>query len=101
MKRHARGAVLSRLNSSATTAVPVVWPSRRVVACAPLAPPLRSRGVAPIIARLLGDWKKPKPMPHNAVRHAISRLMAVGEQARPIRPVVSMIRPAPARMLAG
>ena len=34
---------------------PRAWPSRRALPNMPLAPPLRSRGAAPIIARLLGD----------------------------------------------
>ncbi|MNN17750.1 hypothetical protein D3C81_1309440 [compost metagenome] len=72
------------------------------MACAPLAPPLRSGGVAVIIARLFGDWKNPKPMPQSAVRQAMSRLEAsLPSRASPIRPPDRQIRPAPARMDAG
>ena len=60
------GAADSR---KATTTAPIDWPSTRAVPSAaasrpgPLAPGLRTAG-----ARLLGDWKKPNPAPHSAMR---------------------------------
>ena len=59
-------------NTSATSALPVVWPSRRDVDSMPLPAPARSRGALAIISRLFGDWKNPKPMPHTASRQATS-----------------------------
>ena len=38
----------------------------------PLPAPARSRGALAIISRLLGDWKKPNPMPQTASRQATS-----------------------------
>ncbi len=53
----------SRASSSATSAAPMVCPKSRAVPSMPEAPPLRSRGAAAIMVRLLGDWNRPKPAP--------------------------------------
>ena len=42
----------------------------------PLAPPLRANGALVIKALRLGDWKKPNPAPHNAMRQPISKAVA-------------------------
>jgi len=41
----------------------MVCPNSRAVPSMPLAPPLRSRGAAAIMVRLLGVWNRPKPAP--------------------------------------
>ena len=58
----------ARPNATAISAVPSDWPISRPVDCRPAAPPLRSRGALPMMSRLLGDWKKPKPRPQIASR---------------------------------
>ena len=50
----------------------MVCPSSRAVASIPPAAPERSRGAELKIVRLLGDWNKPKPIPHSAIRQAMS-----------------------------
>ena len=42
--------------SAPNTAMPVVWPRVRVTANIPEAIPSRSRGAAPMMALLFGDW---------------------------------------------
>ena len=60
----------ARPSATATSAVPNDWPISRPEDCRPAAPPLRSRGALPMITRLLGDWKNPKPRPQIASRQA-------------------------------
>ena len=52
-------------------AAPPDWPSSRTVPTMPLAPPLRSGGAEVMMARILGDWKKPKPAPHSIMRQTM------------------------------
>src|SRR6185312_10621518 len=81
----ARAAVAARVparwKNTAVVTAPAVWPKRRAVASAPPAAPLRCMGAAVTMARLLGDWKKPKPRPQTAIRQAMSRLDAPGRTA--------------------
>ena len=53
----------ARPKATAITAAPSDWPISRPVDWSPEAPPLRSGGALPMMIRLLGDWKKPKPSP--------------------------------------
>ena len=62
----------NRLNISAISAAPTVWPRSRAVPSMPLAPPLRSRGAEVMMTRLLGDWNRPNPAPHSAMRQMMS-----------------------------
>src|SRR5206468_6506650 len=63
----------ARWNAAPTATAPAVWPSSRAVASMPPAAPDRGLGAALTIVRLLGDWKKPKPRPHTAIRQAIEK----------------------------
>ena len=85
----------NRPNISATSAAPIVWPSVRAVAMMPPALPLRSRGTAFIISRLLGAAKMPKPAPHSTSRHMMSTVRGIGAAAAPSarRPAVMLVRP--------
>ncbi len=60
----------------------------------PPALPLRSRGTAFIISRLLGEAKTPKPAPHSTSRHMMSALDGFGgSSAVRTRPAVMLVRP--------
>ena len=59
-----------RPSTTATRALPVVWPTSLDVDSMPLPAPARSGGALPISRRLLGDWNRPKPAPHSASRQA-------------------------------
>ena len=62
----------NRWKKRATSAAPVVCPSRRAVASMPLAPPLRPAGADEMMMLLFGDWNNPKPNPHRASRQRIA-----------------------------
>src|SRR6185312_477487 len=92
----------NRLNMRAISAAPVVWPRSRAVPSMPLAPPLRSRGADPSIARLLGVWNRPKPKPHSAMRQAISALPGcTGSSDSDNNPAAKTVRPMPPSAPAG
>ncbi len=87
---------------SATSAAPVDCPTRRDVATMPLAPPLRSRGAADMIARRFGDWKKPNPAPQIIIRHTMSPVPGCAASvAISVSPTQSAIMPIPPRMAGG
>ncbi len=89
-------------NISATSAAPTVWPRSRAVPSMPLAPPLRSRGAEPRMARLLGDWNRPKPAPHSVMRQAMSPTAGcAGSSASAASPAAKAARPRPPRRPAG
>ncbi|KAG1525946.1 hypothetical protein G6F50_018422 [Rhizopus delemar] len=68
----------------------------------PLAPPARAAGAAVMMARRLGDWKKPNPAPQIAMRHEMSQTDgAAGIRASSTSPTASSARPMPPRMPAG
>lgn len=83
-------------NSRATKAAPVVWPTSREVASMPLALPLRWAGAEPTMMLLLGDWKRPNPMPHSASLQMISvDVGCAGNQASNSNPTVMQSSPSP------
>ena len=57
-----------RPKATAISAAPNDWPISRPDDCSPEAPPLRSGGALPMMSRLFGDWKNPKPRPQTASR---------------------------------
>src|SRR5690349_812109 len=64
----------------------------------PPAAPERGLGAALTIVRLLGDWKRPKPRPQTAIRHAMSK--SLGDAPRRDRknsPAAKMASPIPPR----
>ena len=71
---------VTKLNNSATSVEPRVWPSSRAVPIMPLAPPLLLTGAEAMIVLLFGVWNKPNPMPQMSIRHIIS--LSVGEEDR-------------------
>ncbi len=91
----------ARCRQTAIITAPAVWPVRRAVASMPPAAPARSRGALESITRLLGDWKKPKPRPHKAIRQMICRLGAsTGKSTSDSRPTAKIISPIPPRIAA-
>ena len=94
--------VVDTLKQAATSAAPVAWPSSRTVPIMPLAPPARDGGAEVMMARRLGDWKKPKPAPHSAMRHEMSHAEgAAGSTASDAMPRASSASPTPPSMPAG
>ena len=71
----------NRWNATPTATAPVVWPSKRAVASIPPAAPERCRGAELTIVRLLGDWNRPKPMPHTAIRQTMSNVLGCSRVA--------------------
>ena len=62
----------------------------------PLAPPLRCKGADKIMMWLLGDWNKPKPAPHKAMRQTMSALLAsIGKSASDAKPSAITPKPTP------
>src|SRR4029079_4846688 len=77
-------------------------PSNRAVASIPPAAPERALGAALTIVRLLGDWNRPKPSPHTAIRHAIAILWGdVPSRDRKNSPAAKIARPNPPSSPAG
>src|SRR5438067_4271526 len=90
------------VRQKATSAAPVDCPIRRAVATMPLALPLRFAGAALMMAFTLGAWKKPKPIPHTAMRQPIATLDgASGMRSSVTRPADRIIRPTPPRRPGG
>lgn len=84
------------LNTAAMMTAPRVWPVRRAVPSMPLAAPLRCRGAEVTMVWLLGDWNKPNPMPHSAMRQAMSRSPGcAGSAASSASPQASRPSPMP------
>ena len=75
----------ARWKTSATRVAPSVMPRSRAMASIPPAAPERGRGAALSMARLFGDWKKPKPRPQSAMRQAMARYPA-SAGSRPAAP---------------
>ncbi len=74
---------------------------RAVAMAPPVAPPL-ARGVDNTMVRLLGDWKKPKPAPHSAVRQTMPALdTSAGMAASRNSPRAITARPAELRIALG
>jgi hypothetical protein len=80
-------------SANAASAAPSAWPTVRAVAMIPEATVTRSRGTLVFNSRLLGAWKKPKPRPHNTVRHAMSQTSVVPARASKARPHTMTARP--------
>ena len=94
--------VVDTWKQAATSAAPVAWPNRRTVPIMPLAPPARDAGAEVMMARRLGDWKKPKPAPQIAMRHEMSHTDGVvGINASSTMPSANSARPTPPKMPAG
>ena len=57
-----------RSNSKVIMTAPTIWPVNRATPCSPPAAPLRSRGAARRMLRLLYTLNRPKPRPHSMVQ---------------------------------
>nr|WP_231699308.1 hypothetical protein [Limnochorda pilosa] len=68
------------------TAIPRTMPTLRMVASMPLPWPSRSRGTLPMMALLLGGWKRPAPTPTKARRQTMEAAPLSGTSRLSVHP---------------